>query len=498
MQFEYKGVIMKKRIASFLASLLIVLPFITVSQTEAVVFPYKNTLYSEAAVLISMDTNEIISEKNPDLTQCPGSLVDIMTAVIVLENCKDLKKDITLDPEVYNHIYEELDQPEDLPTVDLKDGDVLKVDDLIYCMMLTSSIEAAEMLAYHVGGLIKAEDKNLSGTNTEVFVAKMNEKAEQLGMTSTKFTNAHGMYDPKQYTTARDMAKLTQYALTVPLFREIATTRTYTPVVPNPERHPHQDEWVWTHSNIMMDEEDQANFYMGAKGIKTAKLEAAGRNIITLASKNGYNYLVVLMKAPFKDEEGNQVYCHIEDATNMLDWAFQHFSKQVLLASTAEMGERPVKLADTNGKNYVIARPKDTVEVLWCDEVETSLVNKDKIVWNKDSFQAPIKQGDSLGSVTLIYSGEELATVELVAVSDVNRSKTAYNFEVAKRFHKSPWFKTAIKISIALSILYIIICIYALVLFKSSKKPLKPIYAVPKMDKKKKKSINKKNTNRPQ
>ena len=477
-----------KRIASLLASLLIVIPFVTVNGARAISFPYKDTLYSEAAVLISMDTNEIISEKNADLTQCPGSLVNIMTAVVVLENCKDLKKDITLDPEIYQHVYEEIDQPEDLPTVDLKDGDILKVDDLIYCMMLTSSVEAAETLAYHVGGLIKAEDKTASGSNTEVFVAKMNAKAEQLGLSSTKFTNAHGMYDPKQYTTARDMAKLTQYALTVPLFREIATTTKYTPVVPNIERHPHHDEWVWTHSNIMTDETDEANFYMGSKGIKTAKLEAAGRNIITLASKNGYNYLVILMKAPFKDEEGNQVYCHIEDAKHMLDWAFEHFSKQILLASTAEMGERPVKLADNDGKNYVIARPKDSVEVLWCDEVDPNLVNKDKIVWNKDSFQAPIKQGDSLGEVTLIYSGEELAKVELVAVSDVERSKTKYNFEVAKRFHKSPWFRTAIKISVALTVIYIILCIYSLVLFKSSKKPLKPIYAVPKMDKKKKKA----------
>ena len=85
------------------------------------------------------------------------------------------------------------------------------------------------------------------------------------------------------------------------------------------------------------------------------------------------------------------------------------------------------------------------------------------------------------------YSGEELGTVELVAVSDVERSKSKYNLEAAKRFYKSDWFKNALKISIVLCIIYIVICIYSWVVFKSKAKPLKPIYAVPKMSKKKKK-----------
>ena len=474
-----------KRIISLLASLFVLLPFVSIPKASAVNFQYNGDLYSESAVLISLDTQEIISERNADLAQCPGPLVNIMTAVVVLENCKDLNKEVTLDPEIYTHVYEELDDPEDLPQVELSDNDVLSVSDLLYCMMLTSSIEASETLADHVGRLLIAE--GATGAPTQVFVEKMNEKAAQIGMTSTKFTNAHGMYDEGQYTTARDMAKLTQYALEVPLFRLFATTYSYNPVVPNVTRHPNHDTWIWTHSNIMMDENDLEYHYLGAKGIKTAKLEKAGRNIITIAGKNGYNYLVVLMKAPFKEETGETHFCHIDDAKALLNWAFDHFSKKELLAVTTEMGERPVKLADSSGKSYVIARPKEPVEMLWCDEVDISLINMDKKIWNKDTFQAPIEAGDVLGEVTLVYSGEELATVELVAVSDVERSNFKYNVEVAKQFHKSEWFSTAIKISIVLCVIYVLICIYAFVLFKSSKKPLKPIYAVPKVDKKKKK-----------
>ena len=126
--------------------------------------------------------------------------------------------------------------------------------------------------------------------------------------------------------------------------------------------------------------------------------------------------------------------------------------------------------------------------MLWYDEVDISLIKKDKITWYKSSLSAPVKKGDVLGEVTLEYSGEKLGTIELVAVSDVERSKSKYNIEVIKRFPKSTWFRNAFIISLILCLLYIIICVYAWVVYKSKAKPMKPIYAVPKMDKKKKKN----------
>ncbi len=471
----YKGALMK-RFFSMIAAIILLLPFVYIPEAKAVNFPLSTQLKSESAILVNLDADIILHEKNPDTKQMPGPLVNIMTAVIVLEECPDLNKELTLDPEVYTPVYNEISENEysdDLPDCDLCDGDVLTINDLLYCMMLTSSVEASQTLAYHVGG-----------DSVTAFVEKMNNKAAELGMDSTHFTNPTGMYDENQYTTARDMATLTRYALSVPLFETIATTYNYTPVVPNPERHKHIDEWVWSHSNVMMDP-DSTLYYMGAKGIKTANLMAAGRNIIALASKDGNNYLAVLLKAPFNDSDGNMTFYHVEDAAALFDWGFDHFSYQVILADTAEVGELPVSLAE--GNDYVLARPKEEFTLLWYDEIDTSLIKKDKITWYDSSLRAPVKKGDLLGEVTLEYSGEELGKVELVAVSDVNRSKSKYNLEAAKRFHKSKWFKNAWMIAIILCVIYILICIYSWVLFKSKAKPLKPIYAVPKMDKKKKK-----------
>lgn len=464
-----------KRILSVLAAMMTILPFVCVQKASAVSFPLKTTLNSESAIMINLDADTVIHEKNADTRQLPGPLVNIMTAVVCLENCQNLSEEVTIDESVYDYLYN-IEYPDDLRFADILDGDVLTVTDLLYAMMLTSSVEASETLAYHISNGNKAE-----------FVKMMNDKAAEIGLQSTNFTNPTGMYDANQYTTARDMATLTQYALTVPMFEKIATTYEYNPVVPNIERHPNHDTWIWTHSNSMMDPEGN-DYYAGIKGIKTANLELGGRSIVALASRDGNNYLAVLLKSPLSDEDGNNAFYHLVDAKTIFNWAFSHFSYQVILADTAEVGELQVKLAE--GNDYVLARPKEDFTILWYDEVDTSVIDKSRITWYKDTLEAPVEKGEVLGELSIVYSGEVLGKVEVVAVSGVKRSASKYNLYVAKLFPKSRWFNKAILISTLLCAIYIIVCIYSYIVFKSKAKPLKPIYAVPKVDKKKKSKKN--------
>lgn len=458
---------MKKFIAA-IASVVMAVPFLSVPKANAISFPLKNPIQSESAIVINMDVNTVIHEKNADTKQMPGPLVNIMAAVVALENCSNINAEVTVHSSVYEYL-NETEYKDDLRWSDIYDEDVLTVTDLLYAMMLTSSMEASETIAYYVGD-----------GNTDNFIKMMNDKAEEIGLENTHFTNATGIYDTNQYTTARDMAKLTQYALTVPLFETIATTFKYNPSIPNPDRHKSHEEWVWTHSNGMMDP-SSGDYYSGMKGIKTANLEMAGRSIISMASRDGNKYLAVLMKAPLTDADGNTAFYHFSDCMNVFDWAFKHFSYQTVLPNTAEVGELPVKLAD--GNDYVLARPKDEIALLWYDEVDTSTISKDNIEWYKSSLQAPVSKDEPLGKITLEYSGEELGTVELVAVSDVDRSVSKYNLYAAKMFKKSSWFNKAIMVSCILCALYIILCIYSYSVFKSKAKPMKPIYAVPKVDK---------------
>ena len=96
-------------------------------------------------------------------------------------------------------------------------------------------------------------------------------------------------------------------------------------------------------------------------------------------------------------------------------------------------------------------------------------------------------KGEPLGLVTLEYSGEELGKVEIVAVSDVKRSVSKYNIYAVKMFRKSKWFNKALMISFLLCAIYILMCIYSYIVFKSKAKPMKPIYAVPKVNDKRRK-----------
>lgn len=453
-----KGESMKK-ILSALAALVMTVPLLCVPSANAINFTLKTPLQSESVILVNRDTNTVINEKNADEKQMPGPLVNIMTAVVTIENCENLNQEITMNEEVYSDILYNSEYPEDVRTAEIYNGDVFTVTDLLYAMMLTSSVEASQTLAYYIGG-----------SNVDNFVNSMNQKAEEIGLENTHFTNSTGMYDANQYTTARDMVKLTEYALTVPFFEQIATTYEYKPSVPNDTNHEDFNSWTWKHSNEMMNPESDS-YYNAAKGIKTANLENAGRSIISLASKDGNNYLAVLMNSPYSDADGNPVYSHIDDATTLFDWAFTHISYQVLLADTAEVGEIPVELAD--GNDYVLARPKEEFSLLWYDEIDTSVVNKYDIRWYKKSLQAPVKKGEPLGEVTLKYNGEELGTVELVAVSDVKRSTSKYNIFAVTQFPKSKWFRTAFTVSFVLCAIYILMCIYSYVLYRNSKKKSK-------------------------
>ena len=128
-------------------------------------------------------------------------LVNIMRSVVCLDTCYNLSEEVTINESVYDYLYN-TEYPEDLRFAEIEDGDVLSVTDLLYAMMLTSSVEASETLAYH-----------LTDGNPSKFIDMMNEKADEIGLQSTHFTNANGMYDPDQYTTARDMAILTSSAV---------------------------------------------------------------------------------------------------------------------------------------------------------------------------------------------------------------------------------------------------------------------------------------------
>ena len=155
---------MKKKIFAMLSAAAMVIPSLSSLNAGAINFTMSTQIKSESAILMNLDCDEIIYEKNADAKQMPGPLVNIMTAVVCIEECKDLNEEVTIEEDLYSPLYV-TDYPDDLRFADILDGDVLTYTDLLYAMMLKSSIEASTTIAYHIGG-----------ESITAFVDKMNER----------------------------------------------------------------------------------------------------------------------------------------------------------------------------------------------------------------------------------------------------------------------------------------------------------------------------------
>mgnify|MGYP003505664339 CR=1 FL=1 len=422
-----------KKCSLFIVIALIV-SIISTLPAGAVSFTPNKEIYSEAAYLVNLDTGITIYEKNADKQEYPASLTKIMTAILVLENVPDIDNTMITAP---GYLFDELYKT-GASTADFRPNETASAKDLMYGMILQSACEAASILADYVGK-----------GNMANFVQMMNDKAKEIGATSTHFANPHGLFDANQYTTARDMAKITEYAMKLSKFSEIANTTSYTIGTSNK----HSATRTISHTNIMLDKAKGGEYYYPyAKGIKTGTLDESGRCLVSTASKNGYNYLLVTLHAPLKDAEGKDKFYNYTDAITLYDWAFSYFKSTNILTTDEEIAEVPVKFS--SGNDYVLVSPSDDFSTLWPTTLDFSSVQR--VVNLEKDVVAPVKKGAKLGTIELKLSGETLATVDLIAKDNVERSDLEYNLNIAKQFTSSAWFKTAIGVIILLIVLYII------------------------------------------
>ncbi len=161
-------------------------------------------------------------------------------------------------------------------------------------------------------------------------------KAKELGCENTHFANPDGLHDPDHYTTARDLYKITTYALTLPRFEEITNTCTYTC---------DGDDTALVTTNYLIDANRGGEYYyMYAKGIKTGTTNEAGRCLVTTASADGYSYMAILLHAPY--EEGvTEDYATMTDAADLFRWALTSLEMNTVATSSKPLCEVKVNLA---------------------------------------------------------------------------------------------------------------------------------------------------------
>lgn len=443
---------MRKKIVCFL-SVLMTVWLLLPQGAFAASFQIDFDTSCDTIQLVNLDTGTVVYEKNPDKHREPASTTKIMTYIVVYENVEDPENTtVTISEKIRDEL---LGTGSSLSGIQV--GDVLTVSQLLRCMMIPSGNDAALALADFVGG-----------GDVQKFVDMMNEKAAELGCTDTHFTNPHGLHDDEHYTTARDLAVITQYAMMLPEFMDITNT---TNIYYKPAGGPAADEkrLLVTTNRLIHKTLDPQYYYQYAQGIKTGSHDQAGYCLVSTAKKNGLSYLCVALGAPSVDENGNRITAHGEcsDSINLYNWAFDNLGFRTI--ADADDAVTEIELRFAWNKDTLLLVPQESYTTILPDDISSSSILATPDI--PEYMEAPVKKGDVIGTVTYSYADQTLATLNLVAGESVERSELLKSASTVKDIVTSSWFLTIVGIILFLLFVYLILAL----IYNRKKKKLRKV-----------------------
>lgn len=264
-------------------------------------------IIGESAIVVDVETGEVLYEKASDTRHYPASITKCMTSLIVLGH-RNLDDTVEYSREALLSI------ESGSSAAYIKSGEIMTVEDSLYVMMLHSANDIAHGLAYDISG-------NLPG-----FAQLMNEKAEELGCTDTNFVNASGLQDENHYTTAKDMSKIAQAAYNNKTLRKIMETVEFNQPATNLTKNTRR----WVNGNRMIREESEY-YYEPCLGGKTGYTITAGGTLVTYAKIQNRVLACVILKSK------NSATAY-EDSIKLYDYIDQN---QVLSAGRSDTGKEP-------------------------------------------------------------------------------------------------------------------------------------------------------------
>lgn len=425
-----------------LVSVLLIIGIVLCSFSVTASASFNSLLETEADIvlLVNTDSETVIFDKNADKRTAPASLTKIVTCMLVLENCTDFSTPVTCKSECLTGLY-----AMNAATAGIVAGETLTVKELLYCLMLPSAADAANILADFIGGDIPT------------FVIMMNEFVAKLGCKNTKFVNPHGLDEkPNAYTTANDLYTITKYALTNPTFKEITSTTRYD--IEPTEKYPYTR--YLHNTNKVMNAGIRDYYHKAVTGVKTGTTDEAGRCVITTATQDGYNYMLIVMGAPQYDIDNDGVEENVAftDTKKIYNWAFDNIVLTKVVNPTDVV---TVVDVEYNSKiDHLRLVPAKEMSALVPLGTETgSLVVRPIDNETPKSVKAPIKKGDVLGKAEILYGKDVVATVDLVAAEDVDFNIITFIFTMIKNLFHTVIFKVLLAIVIILVIFYILLII---------------------------------------
>ena len=371
---------------------------------------------AKAALLIDLNTGRTVYEQDADERVYPASLTKIMTCLLALEN-GNLSDVITVDEAALSG----LDQ--DSSVVGLKVGEQITLENLLYCMMVHSGNDAANVVAEYIAGSVAD------------FVRMMNERAYELGCKDTHFNNPHGLHDESHYTTARDLAIITQAALKSENFRQIVNTAEYViPASATGEEHK-----LKTTNMLIYKSTGNSLYYPRATGVKTGYTSAAGRCLIATAEDDGIRFLSVLCGAKTSIlDTGDLLMESFPETIKLLDYGFDNFSYVTALSPLYPIAQ--VNVLNSAGSEAVAVAPAKDVRLLLPANYNPDSL-RTEILLDADEVEAPVTEGQKLGLARVYYGKELIDETDLLAIADVARSELSSVASTSTAYIQKNWWK---------------------------------------------------------
>lgn len=346
------------------------------AETEPAASLAELTIKAPSAILIEKETGQVIYEKNPDEKLEPASVTKVMTILLIVEAIEAGK--ITMDDMVTTSAHA---ASMGGSQIYLEEGEQMSVRDMLKSIVVASANDAAVAMAEYISG------------SESVFVAKMNDRAKELGVTNTNFTNCTGLMDDSTHvTTARDLSIMARALIKHDMIKEFTTI--WMDTVRN-------GEFGLSNTNKLV------RYYQGATGLKTGFTSRSMYCLAATAERNGVEYIAVVMHCDTSADR-------FESAKTLLSYGFANYAlisvypDEALLPVRVELGKVPYVQPVIQGNDKLLTE-KDVAP------------NVTKEVQVEEKVPAPISAGDKLGTLVVKSGDQVLGEYPIVAGDSVGR-----------------------------------------------------------------------------
>lgn len=351
-------------------------------------WPEGPKVMAETAIVMDMDTEEILYAKGIDEKRAPASTTKILTAMLAIEKVP-FETQITFTDEVNNI-------EAGSTHIGIKPGETLTMKDCAYAILLASANEVSSGVAEYIG------------TTVPAFVDMMNQRAKELGCTNTHFVNANGLYDENHYTTARDLAIIAKAAFQNETFREVVKTPYY--IVPK-TNITDEERWLNNHHKMIL---QGSEYYEGCLGGKTGYTEKAGNTLVTYAERNGRKLVCALLADV-------NIVAQYTDTKALLNYGFDSFQRldttavSLSPAKSDKLGKQLEEkgLLSTALETTSISVPKElTEELTYKTTLENNMLNIDYYYGKQQIGSSSMQASDEILKVSQELSPKEVTKTD--------------------------------------------------------------------------------------